>query len=98
MREMATRYGDQATLLERDDMFFWLCHGQNLSNPAAKRLFPVTLDSLKQRIGVEAWGDTDDALDTLRRLHSQERVRTGDHHPGARHRRQHTSGPCPAAA
>ena len=40
MREVAARCSGKATLLERDDMFFWLCHDQNLSNLAKKRRFP----------------------------------------------------------
>ena len=83
MREMARRYRGKATLLERDDMIFWLCHDQNISNSATKKHFSEPLDLLKKRIGAEAWGDTDDALDTLRRrLHAEERTRTGDRRPG----------------
>jgi glycosyltransferase involved in cell wall biosynthesis len=78
MREVAARYRCKATLLDRDDMFFWLCHDQNLGNLATKRHFPEPLDILKKRIGAKAWGDTDDALDTLRRrLHAEESARTG---------------------
>ena len=83
IRQMATRYRGEATLLERDEMFFWLCYDQNLSNLATKRHFPEPLDMLKKRIGAEAWGDMDDALDTLRRrLHAEERARTGERRPG----------------
>jgi len=83
MRELAAHYPDKAALLERDDMFFWLCHKENLSNPAKKRRLPNTLEVLKDRIGAEAWGDTDDALDALRmRLHGGDSAWAADWSPG----------------
>jgi hypothetical protein len=82
MRQMATRYRGKATLIERDEMFFWLCHDQNISNRATTRCFPEPLDILKKQIGAEAWGDTDDALNSLRRrLHAEASARTGDGRP-----------------
>jgi glycosyltransferase involved in cell wall biosynthesis len=51
---------------ERDDLFFWLSHESNISNPAAKQHFSHHLDILRDRIGVAAWGDTDEALESLR--------------------------------
>jgi Glycosyl transferase family 2 len=83
LQELAIRHNGNAMLLERDDLFFWLCHDKNLSNPVNKRRFPKGMDILKQRIGVEAWGDTDDALDTLRkRLYGGESARAGDRRSG----------------
>jgi glycosyltransferase involved in cell wall biosynthesis len=45
----------------------WLCHDHNLSNPRGRYplCFPIVL--LKQSVGAEAWGDTDDQLAALRR-------------------------------
>ena len=56
----------QAVILAQEVMFFWLCHTENLSNPAKRRRFSQRLDVLKNLVGAEAWGDTDDALDALR--------------------------------
>ncbi|HEY7495851.1 MAG TPA: glycosyltransferase family A protein, partial [Candidatus Tectomicrobia bacterium] len=83
MRELATRYCGKAMLLDRDDMFFWLCHDKNLSNPATKRRFPERLDTLRKRIGAEAWGDTDAALEALRlRQQSGQGAQPRDGGPG----------------
>lgn len=46
--------------------FFWLCHEENLSNPAHRRRFNEPLSILKTRLGVESWGDTDEALTLLK--------------------------------
>lgn len=66
MRAVAARYRDRAAIMQRDDLFFWLSHETNLSNPVQKRRFPDQLDVLRRRISAEAWGDTNDALDSLR--------------------------------
>ena len=58
-------------VVQRDDLFFWLCHERNISNPVSKRRLSQKLTVLKDRVDREAWGDTDDALDALR-----ERVRS----------------------
>jgi glycosyltransferase involved in cell wall biosynthesis len=72
LRELSKRHRRKATIFDREDMFFWLCHEDNLSNPARRRRFPERLETLEKRISSEAWGDTSDALDALRwRLHSQ---------------------------
>jgi hypothetical protein len=65
MWELVARYRDTAVMLRQEVMFFWLCHKENLSNPASRRRFSQRLDVLKELVGTEAWGDTDDALDTL---------------------------------
>ncbi len=62
---------DQARLgrpaaIGRDDLFFWLCHTGNLSNPAASRRCTQPLDVLRRLVGLDAWGDTDEALEALR--------------------------------
>jgi glycosyltransferase involved in cell wall biosynthesis len=73
LRELSKRHCRKATILDREDMFFWLCHEDNLSNPARRRRFPERLKTLEKRIGSEAWADTSDALDALRwRLQSQD--------------------------
>jgi hypothetical protein len=52
--------------IERDDLFFWLSHKDNISNPAPKKHFSVHLDVLRDHIGTVAWGNTDAALESLR--------------------------------
>jgi glycosyltransferase involved in cell wall biosynthesis len=64
MRLVAAQH--RAAILKRDDLFFWLSHETNLSNPARKRHFTRDLQILKERVGAEAWGDTDAALASLR--------------------------------
>jgi len=75
MRALDKLYPGKAALLERDDLFFWVCHGNNLSNPARKRRFSEDLTVLRQVIGAEAWGDTDRMLEEVRiRLDGNEQV------------------------
>ncbi|MBX2998650.1 MAG: glycosyltransferase family 2 protein [Caldilineaceae bacterium] len=70
MAAVMARYPAGAVTLPRQDLFFWLCHDENLSNPARRRAFPEPLSRFVDRCGVEAWGDTDEALDALKsRLH-----------------------------
>jgi glycosyltransferase involved in cell wall biosynthesis len=52
-------------VIDRDDLFFWLSHARNISNPASGRHFPHRLDVLRSRVGTLAWGDTDDQLQAL---------------------------------
>ena len=61
------RHPGRVALLDREDLFFWLCHDDNLSNPARKRRFPQGLDVLKVIIG-DTWGDTQVRLTALREL------------------------------
>lgn len=42
----------------------WLCHERNLSNPAIRRRFPLSLEELRRRMG-PAWEGTDQALSAL---------------------------------
>jgi glycosyltransferase involved in cell wall biosynthesis len=71
MAAIMARYPAGAVTLPRQDLFFWLCHGENLSNPARRRTFPEPLSRFVDRCGAdaqsiaEAWGDTDDALSAL---------------------------------
>jgi len=55
---------------------FWLCHDGNLSNPRGRLplCFPIAL--VRNRVGSEAWGDTDEQLRAL-----AERVRAAS--PGS---------------
>jgi glycosyltransferase involved in cell wall biosynthesis/SAM-dependent methyltransferase len=71
--------------------FFWLCHRQNISNPANKRRFATGIEHVKTLVESAAWGDTDDALAELRARLAQAHVpasnvaRTGKaQHPAAR--------------
>lgn len=66
MRDLAARFYDKAVIIEREDLFFWLCHQNNVSNPAKSKRFPERLQVLKDKIGADAWGDTDEALNALR--------------------------------
>lgn len=70
MRAVEQRYPKQHRILKHDVLFFWLCHGHNISNPAKNRRFTKPLRDLKNLVGADGWGDTDDALEALReRLH-----------------------------
>ncbi len=60
-RRMKTRGASIKTPL-----FFWLCHGKNLSNPVARRRFDRDATQLNSAIGNAVWGDTNDALYALR--------------------------------
>ena len=72
MQQLSARYRKGARDLPQEILFFWLCHQTNLSNPATKRRFRKPLQALKDLLGAEAWGDTDEALQSLRtRLASQ---------------------------
>ena len=65
MRQVTARCRRGETI-DRDDLFFWLSHERNISNPASKQHFSHHLDVLRDCIGVAAWGDTDAALQALR--------------------------------
>jgi hypothetical protein len=45
---------------------FWLCHRQNVSNPATKFTFPSSIDAVRDAVGRLAWGETDHAIAQLR--------------------------------
>ncbi len=51
-------------------LFFWLCHTDNLSNPATRKRFRGSMDALRSEIGESGWGDTNEALASL-----QERIK-----------------------
>ena len=79
MQEVRKYTRGLGAVVQRDDLFFWLCHERNISNPVSKRRLTQELTVLRDRIGPDAWGDTSDALDALR-----ERVRNEqllDHQP-----------------
>jgi len=65
MRKVAARCRRRAGL-DRDDLFFWLSHEDNISNPARKKAFSHHIDVLRDHIGPVAWGDTDAKLESLR--------------------------------
>ena len=59
---------------------FWLCHRDNLSNPARRYVFPHPLAAVREAVGERFWGETEAQLDALRaRLGS-----AGDARPGTR--------------
>ena len=67
MRGIEKRYGFLNNQIIKDKiLFFWLCHSNNISNPAKGRCFHRSLLELKKQIGLEAWGNTDDELEELR--------------------------------
>ena len=74
LHTLAARYRTHPVIIDDDSLFFWLCHNSNLSNPARRRQFSKPLKALKDLIGPEAWGDTDEAMATLR-------ARLGNQHP-----------------
>jgi len=75
MRKVAARCRPSAGI-ERDDLFFWLSHEDNISNPARNKHFSSHLDVLRDHVGTAAWGDTDAALESLRsRLDAARRER-----------------------
>jgi hypothetical protein len=65
MASVAARYPAGAMMIERQDLFFWLCHTTNLSNPARRRRFSESIERLRAMVGAAAWGDTDNAIDEL---------------------------------
>ena len=66
MRLLAARFQSRQAIVTKGDLFFWLSHDRNISNPSRRRRFPHELDILRERIGADAWGDTDEALEQLR--------------------------------
>jgi glycosyltransferase involved in cell wall biosynthesis len=65
LRGLTSRRQRTAKVLPGDNGFFWLCHDQNISNPARSRRFPDGLETLRGRL-IGAWRDTDEQLDALR--------------------------------
>jgi hypothetical protein len=45
---------------------FWLCHRENISNPATKYVFPHRLEAVRGEVGDAAWAETDAELAALR--------------------------------
>lgn len=45
---------------------WWLCHGDNISNPARRYVFPHRLAAVRADVGASDWGDTDEELARLR--------------------------------
>lgn len=45
---------------------FWLCHDDNLSNPAQRYVFPHALAAVREAVGDADWGETDAQLAQLR--------------------------------
>jgi glycosyltransferase involved in cell wall biosynthesis len=66
LQQVARQYVSKLCRLNRNDLFFWLCHEENLSNPAQRRRFSRPLSALREVVGPEAWADTDEALADLR--------------------------------
>jgi glycosyltransferase involved in cell wall biosynthesis len=45
---------------------WWLCHSGNISNPARRYVFAQPLAAVRESVGVEEWGETDEELERLR--------------------------------
>jgi hypothetical protein len=45
---------------------FWLCHAGNISNPVTRYVFPQPLAAVRESIGADDWGETDEELERLR--------------------------------
>lgn len=65
LRRVYTTQPGQISVLDDDTLFFWLCHQHNLSNPVSSKHFDKTLAELRERVGSEAWGDTDTQFERL---------------------------------
>ena len=65
MDTVIARAPGRVSVFDRDMHTFWLCHDGNLSNPRGRvpLCFPIAL--VRDRVGVAAWGDTDEQLRTL---------------------------------
>lgn len=48
-----------------EDLFVWLCHAHNLSNPATSKRFDRSLAQVAAQVGADAWADTDAQLKRL---------------------------------
>lgn len=67
LKRLYARYPGSVTVLDQPFLFFWLCHRGNVSNPASRKRWTHDLNALRKRLGKVVWGDTDDALEDLRR-------------------------------
>ena len=66
MSDLEAAFPGSGRLVKRSDLFFWLCHESNLSNPARRRNFSAPLERFITLTGPDAWGDTSTALDELK--------------------------------
>lgn len=76
LRRLGVGYGPGSSV-DRD-LFFWVCHGRNLSNPRARVGASCAERELAQRMGSEEWGDTSAALGRLPSSLRGERPATRD--------------------
>jgi len=60
------RHTRATPLVLGDVLSFWLCHRENVSNPARRYVFPSPLRAVCEAVGEAAWGDTDAELEALR--------------------------------
>jgi glycosyltransferase involved in cell wall biosynthesis len=65
--DLTSRYRQRMVVLRQQVLSFWLCHQDNLSNPSKSKRFSPPLTDLKSLLGTDAWGDTDEAMASLRR-------------------------------
>jgi hypothetical protein len=66
LRAVRGQHRNREIQLRDDGLTLWLCHDQNISNPRHKRRFVTPLAELKERIGEQAWADTNVQLTQLR--------------------------------
>jgi glycosyltransferase involved in cell wall biosynthesis len=77
LRELRNKHGNAFQSVDAT-LFYWLCHGRNLSNPRGKRRCKRPLADLRAAIDGGAWGDTTEALHRLRRALRLEKASPAD--------------------
>jgi FkbM family methyltransferase len=66
-----------ADVVVPEPLFFWLCHDSNLSNPAARKRFPGSLELIRDAVGARDWSDTEQRMSELRERLGSARSRQG---------------------
>ena len=56
----------RSVLLDPLMLSLWLCHNRNISNPRRSRRFATPPGALRDALGADAWGETDEQLGALR--------------------------------
>ena len=79
LQSLKARHCRSPKIITNELLFFWLCHSQNLSNPAGKNRSTHSIDKLKRLIGPDAWLDTDEHFDVLSdRLNEQDQIKIAE--------------------
>ena len=64
MQDLERCFKTRGTVV-KPPLFFWLCHGTNISNPARLRRFNCDISQIEAHVGRAGWADTIDALGSL---------------------------------